>query len=72
MDCLRPAILWRWLPDKQDDGRYVLYSALANGIDLDVHAAGAANGTNIDVYSYNGTEAQWGLPRLNFWSSIIF
>lgn len=47
-----------WLPVQQENGSYVLYSALGHGLVLDVKSGSMKNGANIQVYTNNGTAAQ--------------
>lgn len=48
----------KWLPIKEDDGTYTMYSALGRGMVLDVEAACISNGARLQTYAVNGTKTQ--------------
>ena len=48
----------KWIVTKNDDGTYRIESALWSNICLDIASAATSNGTNVQTYTNNGTDAQ--------------
>lgn len=48
----------RWIPVKQANGSFVLYSGLGRNLVLDVSGGSVSNGANVQIWSANGTAAQ--------------
>ena len=47
-----------WLPVQQEDGSFILYSALGNGLVLDIQNGVVRDSANIWIYSINYSDAQ--------------
>ena len=55
-----------------DDGRYLIKSAIDNNMVLDIYGAKKANGTNVQIYSLNNSNAQnWKLEYIGDGAYII-
>ena len=49
-----------------DNGAYIIRSSINNNMVLDVTGGSTSNGTNIQLFQYNGTKAQkWQITGLN-------